>query len=232
MSHDSRGTQKTASPKIYDITPVISERIGVWPGDIKFRREVSLDIEKGHNIGLSSMTMTTHLGAHTDAPNHYVAKGEAIDTRDLRRYMGRCLVIRATAPRGERVSKKHLESPWSEASIWPADKILVVTGSFPDSNNWNSDFNSFDPALIEEWANAGIRTIGLDTPSIDPETSKDLPSHKMVARFDMSIIEGVVLTGVPTGLVYTLIALPLRIEGADASPVRAILVADEGRAFI
>jgi arylformamidase len=67
--------------------------------------------------------------------------------------------------------------------------------------------------------------VGIDTPSIDPADSKDLPSHAMVAAHDLAILEGVVLDHVEDG-VYTLVALPLRLEGADASPVRAVLVED------
>lgn len=217
-------------PSIYDITPVISERLGVFPGDTKFSRQVVLDIAHGHNIGLSSVTTTVHLGAHADAPSHYMAHGEGIDVRQIERYLGRCLVVRAKGKRGERVGKKHF-SPQSQQRLKDLPpRVLVATDSFPDPENWNSDFCGFEPALIEEWAKAGVLTIGIDTPSIDPEDSKDLPSHKMVAKYDLSVIEGVVLTRIPEGF-YTLIAVPLKIENADAAPVRALLIGDEGRAF-
>lgn len=213
--------------RIFDISPLISVRTGVFPGDTPFARTQALEMEKGHNIGLSSMTTTLHIGAHADAPNHYKLGGEGIHERNLRRYMGKCLVLHADIPKGERVGKKHLKPKWQWMTEWPAPRILVSTKSFPNPDQWNSDFCSFDPELIEEWAKAGVMLVGIDTPSIDPETSKDLPSHNMVAKYDLSILEGVVLTGVPEG-VYTLIALPLKIEGADASPVRAVLVDDAG----
>lgn len=208
---------------IYDITPLISEKIGVFPGDVTFSRPISLSMEQGHNIGLSSIQTTLHVGAHADAPNHYERGAEGIHTRGLERYLGRCLVLKASANRGERVGLKHLAPKWHAVTEWPAPRILIATDSFPDPNNWNSDFCSYDPSLIEQWAKAGVTTIGIDTPSIDPETSKDLPSHKMVAKYDLSILEGVVLDHVPEGL-YNLIALPLKIENADAAPVRAVLV--------
>ncbi len=213
---------------IYDITPTLSPRIGVFPGDKAFEQNVVLEISKGHNIGLSWMTASMHAGAHADAPNHYMPGGVGIHERDLTRYLGRCLVLHAKALRGERVSKHHLGG---RLSVDGATRVLIQTGSFPNPDQWNSDFNSYDPSLIEEWAIAGVKTIGIDTPSIDPETSKDLPSHTMVAKYDLSILEGLVLTDVPEGF-YTLIALPLKIENADAAPVRAILIADGGRAYI
>lgn len=212
--------------RIFDITPLISPRLGVFPGDVTFSRGVSLDFEKGHNIRLSSINTTLHLGAHADAPNHYSKGGVSIEKCSLEPYLGKCLVVNASVPRATRVKREHL----SQIATQGFERVLVRTETFPDPNNWNSDFASFDPSLIEEFAQGGTKLIGIDTPSIDPEDSKDLPSHAMVARHDLSVLEGIVLEGVPEG-VYTLIALPLKIEGADAGPVRAILVADDGRAF-
>jgi arylformamidase len=205
--------------RIIDITPLISPRLGVFPGDTPFSRTIALDFAKGDHLALSSMTATLHIGAHADSPGHYRAGGEDIAARDLARYMGRCLVVRANAKPGERVGRRHLS--WKGA--WDVPRVLVATESFPDPDHWNSDFCSFEPTLIEEWAKAGVKLIGIDTPSIDPEDSKTLESHQMVAQHDLSILEGLVLTGVSEGY-YTLVALPLKIEGADAAPVRAVLV--------
>jgi len=68
----------------------------------------------------------------------------------------------------------------------------------------------------------GVRTVGIDTPSVDLIGSADLPAHRAVAERDMAILEGLALDDVPPGR-YELIALPLRLEGFDASPVRAVL---------
>ncbi|MES2854593.1 MAG: cyclase family protein [Bdellovibrionota bacterium] len=210
--------------KIIDITPIISERIGVFPGDVKFERDISLEFEKGHNLRLSSIKTSLHLGAHADGPNHYSKTGVGIGERDPSIYLGRCLVVHAECKPGERVSRKNLSGHFRELSAFKgAERVLVKTGSFPDPDQWNSDFCSYDPIFIEELAGLGVRLIGIDTPSIDPETSKDLPSHAMVAEYDLAILEGIVLEKVPEG-VYTLIALPLKIENADAAPVRAVLI--------
>lgn len=218
----SKGTA-ALNELFFDISPVISEKLGVFPGDTPFSREWSLDFTKGHHLRLSSVRTTLHLGAHADGPNHYAAQGVGIGERALAPYMGKCLVVEAKGLRpGARVTRENFDERWSETASWPAPRILVRTGSFPDPNRWNSDFNSLDPWLIEEWARAGVRLIGIDTPSIDPEDSKDLPAHQTVARHDLAILEGLVLHHVPEGL-YTLFALPLKIQGADASPVRAVL---------
>jgi arylformamidase len=199
----------------FDISPRISPKSAVFPGDTPFSRKVALDYDSG-NLLLSSINTTVHIGAHVDAPNHYSKDGEPISDRDLSYYFGRCQVISVKIPRGERLYPKFVTQPIE------APRVLFKTRSFPDPNNWNSDFNSLSPALIDFVAEQGVRLVGIDTPSIDPEQSKELESHNAVARHGLAILEGIVLDDVPDGI-YTLIALPLKIEEADASPVRAVL---------
>ena len=208
-----------------DITPTVSERIGVFPGDVAFQRDISLDFAKGQNLLLSSIRTSLHLGAHADGPNHYNQDGLGIGARDLGYYMGPCLVLEAKLARGTRVTRRHLSEKWQTVKSWPAARVLIRTGSFPDPDRWNSDFCSLDPGLIDEFARGGVRLIGIDTPSIDPEDSKSLEAHAMVARHDLAILEGLDLSQAPEGA-YTLIALPLKLESADASPVRAVLLKD------
>ena len=100
--------------------------------------------------------------------------------------------------------------------------MLFRTGTFPDPRRWNDDFASLSPSLVEILRERGVVLIGIDTPSVDPFESKALEAHQSFARNDMAILEGLVLDGVAEGE-YELIALPLRIRGADASPVRAVL---------
>jgi arylformamidase len=206
----------------HDISPELSESTAVFPGDRPFRRAVSQSFARGDNLELSSIDTTLHLGAHADAPSHYRAGGEPIDRRPLERYLGRCQVVSVSTPRGARILPSHLSGELK------APRVLFKTDSFPDPNRWNSDFCSLSPELVE-WVRArGVVLVGIDTPSIDPEDSKPLESHGAVAAGDLAVLEGLVLTRVPDGI-YTLIALPLRLRDADASPVRAILV--EGDAW-
>ena len=203
--------------KYYDISPKISERLAVWPGDQPFVRSVALDFKCGDHLTLSSMKGTLHLGAHVDAPSHYHADGESVESRDLDYYMGLCQVVSVSVKSGERVFPEDIE----EVSV-QAPRVLVKTGSFTDPERWNSDFNSLSPELIHFLAKKGVKLVGIDTPSVDPQDSKKLESHKAVYELDMAILEGVILTEVSDGL-YDLVALPLPLEGCDASPVRAIL---------
>jgi arylformamidase len=202
----------------YDISPEISAELAVFPGDTPFSRKVSVDFEGGANYLASSIHGTVHLGAHVDAPNHYAKPAEGIETRPLDAYFGDCQIISVTCPRSERIRLEHIP----DISI-RARRVIFKTSSFPNPNRWNGDFNSLSAPLIRALSDQGVVLIGIDTPSIDPSDEKVLESHSAVFERNMAIIEGVVLDEVPDG-VYTLVALPLKIKGADASPVRAILI--------
>lgn len=204
--------------RIIDISPEISEKIAVFPGDTKFSRQMLLDKKKGDNLTLSSITTTVHLGAHADAPNHYDKKGKGIAARPLDFYLGPCQVIRVKLKPGERILPKHLRKRTIQAP-----RVLFRTDSFPNPNRWNKNFNGLSPELILELHSKGVRLVGIDTPSIDPADSKELESHAALLACDMAVLEGIVLSEAEEKN-YELIALPLRIAGADASPVRAILI--------
>ncbi|HEV3080017.1 MAG TPA: cyclase family protein [Gemmataceae bacterium] len=201
---------------IYDISPSINERLKVWPGDIPASREVLCDMQRGDNLTLSALRATVHLGAHADAPSHYGARAPAIDERDLRYYLGVCQVMHIAVQPGHRIMPADIKTPIA------APRVLLATGTYPDPEQFNEAFASLSPELIEHMHQAGVILIGIDTPSVDPFTSRDLPAHKTFLQHDMAILEGLILRDVPAGP-YELIALPLKLVGFDASPVRAVL---------
>jgi arylformamidase len=205
----------------YDISPEITEKLAVFPGDTPFSRKVTVDFGPGFNYLASSLHGTAHLGAHVDAPNHYHRGGSWIEARSLDYYLGDCQVITVRLPRGERILPGAIRGVPIRCK-----RVLFNTGSFPDPDRWNGDFNSLSPELVRELAAQGVTLVGIDTPSIDPAEDKALETHAAIHEHDMAVLEGIVLDRVPDG-VYTLIALPLRIRGADASPVRAVLVGRE-----
>ncbi len=201
---------------IFDISPPITSDLQVWPGDVPPRRRIQMEIGRGDPVTLSAIEATVHLGAHADAPSHYGDGAEGIGTRPLEPYLGECQVITARVGPAERVGPGHLSTPVR------ASRVLIRTGTFPDPTAFNEDFAALDPGLIAMLADAGVRLVGIDTPSVDLFDSKDLPSHRACLDRDLAILEGLVLHGVPDGL-YELIALPLRLIDFDASPVRAVL---------
>ncbi len=205
---------------LHDITPLASPRLAVWPGDTPLAREVLLQWGQPSAAGPSSITLsslhaTVHLGAHADAPSHY-GPGPAIHERSLEPYLGPCQVMRLAVPRATRITPAMLPGPVQ------APRLLLATDTYPDPEHFNTDFSALSVALVDHLHEHGVVLVGIDTPSVDLFDSKDLPAHHAFLRHDMAILEGLVLAGVPAGL-YELIALPLRLEGFDASPVRAVL---------
>lgn len=201
---------------IYDISPPITERLAVWPGDTPPRREVLCDLKRGDNITLSTLHATVHLGSHADAPSHYGTEAPAIHERSLDLYLGPCQVVRVAAPRRGRITPEMLPG----SLVVP--RVLIATDTFPNAEQFNEDFAALSPELVEALHHQGVRLVGIDTPSVDLFDSKDLPAHQACLRHDMAILEGLVLRDVPEGI-YELIALPLRLVGFDAGPVRAVL---------
>lgn len=201
---------------IYDISPPITPSLAVFPGDTPPTREVLLDMVRGDPLTLSTLRSTVHLGSHVDAPSHYGAQAASIEQVDLKWYLGPCQVIHVDAQPGASVGQDaidiEIETP----------RVLLATGTYPDPNCFNTDFASLEPALIDSLCERGVKLVGVDTPSVDDASSKDLPAHQAFLRNDMYILEGLVLAGVPAGR-YELIALPLKLVGFDASPVRAVL---------
>lgn len=201
---------------IHDITPVISEDLAVWPGDVPLTRDVNMDIHRGDVVTLSSLRATCHLGAHADAPSHYAADGATMEKCPLKPYVGPCQVIRVSAKRGGRIEFDDLQTAIE------APRILIASGTFPDPAQFNEDFAALSPDLIDQLAELGIVLIGVDTPSIDLCHDESLAAHHRCLAHEILIIEGLVLADVPTGT-YELIALPLKLAGFDGSPIRAIL---------
>jgi arylformamidase len=201
---------------IYDITPPITDALEVWPSDTPPSREVLLDMKRGANLTLSTLHSTVHLGAHVDGPNHFGVDAPGIDACPLENYLGPCQVIRVAIPPHGLIVPSDLRADVA------AERILLATGTYPDPNRFTHDFAALDPSLVDFLADRGVRLVGIDTPSVDPFESEDFASHHACLRRQVAILEGIVLTGVPEGR-YELIALPLRLVGFDASPVRAVL---------
>jgi arylformamidase len=202
--------------RFIDISPKISPAIGVWPGDVPYSNRKSLRMRDGQGLDLGSLHSTYHVGAHTDAPQHYHLNGRDAAQLPLEPYHGRCQVVDVNATRGERFGLEDLKQQPN------APRILFKTGTFPDPEHWNEDFAAPEPELIDRLGSRGVLLVGFDTPSTDLFHSKGLPSHQMLFKHGMMNLEGLVLNHVPAGH-YTLHAFPLPLVDADASPVRAVL---------
>jgi arylformamidase len=201
---------------LWDITPIVSAETPAFPGDTTFSQQWTAKIGPGCPVNLSAITLSPHLGAHADAPLHYSVDASDIATVPLDPFLGPCRVIHAIAP-GPLVRPEHLAH--AAASLPP--RVLVRT-CMKAPISWSSTFTAFAAETIGWLAERGVRLVGIDAQSVDPADSKTLDSHQQLLAHDMRVLENLVLDAVPAGD-YELIALPLRLSGVDASPVRAIL---------
>ena len=204
--------------EIIDISPVMDENFPVFPGDTPFNLKTELTITDQCPVMLSSLKTTLHAGAHADAPCHYHKDGESIESRDLARYIGACQVIEVKFESNRRITVEDIKNTEIKSK-----RILFKTCSFDYSKKWDNDFSALSPELIRYLKHKGVCTVGIDTPSVDPATSKTLDSHDTLYETDMAVLENLELKHVKPGL-YTLVAPPLKIKGGDASPVRAVLL--------
>ncbi|MBX3636762.1 MAG: arylformamidase [Rubrivivax sp.] len=206
-----------AAPRLWDISPPVQAGSPVFPGDAPYAQQWVARIAPGCPVNVSTITLSPHTGAHADAPLHYDDAGAAAGALDLAPYLGRCRVIHAIGC-GPLVHWRHLEH--ALADLPP--RVLVRTYASMPADRWDPDLAAFAPETIERLADLGVVLVGIDTASIDPAASKTLDSHQVIRRRGLRVLENLVLDDVPEGD-YELIALPLKLMSACASPVRAVL---------
>ncbi|QCP48404.1 arylformamidase [Trinickia violacea] len=207
---------------LWDITPAIDTATPVWPGDTPIGIERVWKMEAGSPVNVARVTLSPHTGAHTDAPLHYDEQGAAIGAVPLDAYLGRCRVIHCIGA-SPVVTPEHIAA--SLADMPP--RVLLRTYERAPLADWDSAFCAVAPETIDLLAARGVKLVGIDTPSLDPQESKTMDAHRRIRAHRMAILEGVVLDAVAPGD-YELIALPLKFATLDASPVRAVLRALPG----
>ena len=202
--------------KIYDISPPLDASIPVWPGDVPFTREQSLRLDRGDSFDLSHMSLSLHTGAHMDAPSHFLPGAPTIDQVDLRRCVGPARVVTIGGRR--EIRPADLE----DRLINMPPRLLVRSTPTNDFSTFRSEFSYFGAEVAAMLVGQGIVLVGTDAPSIDRFDDAALPAHRAFGEAGVLILENLLLNDMPDGD-YELIALPLRISGGEASPVRAIL---------
>ena len=207
--------------RLFDISAPIDSNTPVWPGDTPVTLERVWKMEAGSPVNVGRMTLSPHTATHADAPLHYDQDGVAIGAVGLDVYLGECLVL-AIKARGSHVSVEEMESALRSAQLQLAPRVLIRTYAKAPTAKWDSEFAAISADAIDWLAERGVRLIGVDTPSLDPQESKTMDAHHRVRAHKMAILEGLILDDVPNGT-YELIALPLKLNTLDASPVRAIL---------
>ena len=201
--------------KIWDISPAVDEQAEVFPGDTAYSQQLHFSLSPDCPVNVNRITLSPHTGAHADAPLHYGSGQASIGELALAPYLGPCRVIHCIYC-GPQVEPEHIAH--ALADLPP--RVLLRTARRA-SQSWAS-FTAVAPSTIALLATKNIALIGIDTPSLDPASSQGLPRHQQLLAHGLRVLENLVLNDVAEGD-YELIALPLKLTRADASPVRAIL---------
>jgi arylformamidase len=203
---------------IYDITRTVAPSTHVWPGDTAFNVAPVMRLADGASVNLTTLTMSAHTGTHADAYFHYEADGAHPINMPLESYLGRARLVTVAKRDGEL-----LPEDFAHVNLEGAERLLIHSWvSDLDDSQWPAEFPYLSLPLIDWLTSLSIRLIGLDSPSVDAFNSTELMCHHALYRYRMVNIETLCLRGVPDGD-YELIALPLKLDLACGSPVRAVL---------
>ncbi len=204
--------------KVIDISRALTPDVAVWPGDQPFTHTWTARIHGGSTVNLSTVQLSTHAGTHADAPLHYLPEGPAIDEIPLLQFVGPCLII--DTENAESINPDHVAL--NDRARIP--RLLFKTRHSTVADTcWDPNLAPILPETVERMGAQGVVLIGTDAPSVDPADSKTLDAHRALARHGIVNLENLALAGVAPGP-YNLVALPLKLPGLDAAPVRAVLL--------
>jgi arylformamidase len=218
--------------EIFDISRALSDDLAPWPGDTPFHFELKWKMAEGATVNVGAINMGVHNGTHADAMFHFDESGDPIDRMPLEAYVGNAVVVDLTKlfvgigeglDRTRPIGVGDLEV--FSTSLDQAPRLLLKTGVWKDSKV----FPDWIPVIardVSEWLRERkVKLLGLDLPSVDPIEAKKLTNHYALAAARIAIVESLDLSEVEAGI-YHFSALPLKIAGGDAGPVRAILWRD------
>ena len=205
-------------PGWIDISVPVSNSTVHWPDDPPIQIDRVSDMELGDQATISKISMGAHTGTHMDAPVHFIRGGKGIDTMPLEATIGTARVIEIRDARS--IKRGELE-PYD---IQNGERILFKTKNSSrcwEADGFVEDFVSISKQAAEFLAKRHIQTVGVDYLSVGG-MNNGVEIHLALLRAGVWIIEGLNLAHVTPG-VYQLICLPLRLEGADGAPARAIV---------
>jgi arylformamidase len=218
-SRDSIVWSDGKTKKVYDISPPLSPTLPVFPGQPNFQKRPLLSLARGERANIIEFTLTSHTGMHVDSPNHFIDHMETIDRVPLNKMVGRARVFELKAD--EKIDAFDVQS----LAIEPGTIILFKTRNSRlwEEIEFKKDYVYITRGAAEILCDRKVVAVGFDY--IIPDDMRDLkrPVHHVLFEKDIILIEGLNLSDVPPGD-YFLICLPLKIEGGDGAPARAILV--------
>ena len=202
--------------EIIDISLPLETTLAVWPGDTEFDYQLTWNRSAGSSVNVGAVRMSTHGGTHVDAPFHFADDGQKIDELPLATFVGKAFVVHAR--NRPSISRRDLSR-----DLQGATRLLIRTDAWQDPHSFPTCIPVIDLDVPDWLGSQGIVLLGLDVPSVDALDSKDLPNHHALARNHVTILESLNLKHVEEGA-YELVAMPLKVVGADAAPVRAVLI--------
>ena len=196
-----------------DVSRPLRPATPVWPDD----RPFELQQRREPGFVLSSFSTTCHVGTHLDAPLHFDDTAEGVEGVPLDRCVGPAELLLLRSASGVLMPEDFPED-W-EPSL---PRVLIRTDSHPLDGKIDESFVGLSAQLVHWLADRGVEMLGIDTPSVDIFTSKELPAHHALLERGLNWVEGLLLEDLAPGK-YLMIALPMLLEGAEAAPVRALL---------
>jgi arylformamidase len=206
--------------EVIDISVMLSPATPVWPGDTPFSCLWTWNISDGSSVNVSAVTASPHAGTHADTPLHVTNGGPASESLSLDAFRGSAVVVDVSELSGtiELADINRLEPARDATRLLLKTGRSIASGVFPDS------WPRLSVECASELARRGALLVGTDCPSADDRESKTLEVHHALLDHGVCVMENLDLRGVDAGE-YVLDALPLKIAGLDAAPVRAVLLA-------
>ncbi|HLD94247.1 MAG TPA: cyclase family protein [Anaerolineales bacterium] len=208
--------------KTYDISLTVFPGMTVWPDDPQVVLERISKLEEGRNSNGSRMAMSVHTGTHVDAPYHFLKDGSTVEKMPLKVLIGRAYVVHLSDD-VDLITPKELE----DAEIPPRTRRVLIRTR--NSKIWQKDLRTFHKDYVgisgegaEYLVKRGVKLIGVDYLSVAP-FKNTRPTHLALLNAGVVIVEGLNLSQVSHGR-YNLICLPLKLEGSDGAPARAVLI--------
>ncbi|WP_080873564.1 arylformamidase [Oceanobacillus timonensis] len=208
--------------KWIDISQPLNNKLAHWPEDEPFHYETPVTKETSGSVNIGKITTSAHIGTHVDAPFHFLNDGKRILDLDIERYVGACKVIDLSD--FDEINAEALKTK----GIKHAERLLIKTALPNKPDRFPKEVAAITADGAAYMETLGVKLAGVDTPSVDRISSKDLSGHHALYKHDIYILENVMLDQVEEGD-YELIALPLALEEGDGSPVRAVIKPIEER---
>jgi arylformamidase len=206
---------------IIDISLGLKPDFPVWPGHPEIRFNKIQEIGKGSKANVTQIELGAHSGTHLDAPLHFLADGFDVTGLDLETLIGPALLIDVS-------DVQIINAALLETLSIPqnTERLLIKTSN---SQLWSENNTDFNPDFVAvsnsgaKWiVERGIRLVGVDYLSVAPYGNSG-PTHRTLLQAGVIPVEGLNFNGVKEGR-YHLICLPIKLEGCEGAPARAVLM--------